>query len=319
VGLSLWLSGCVPPRQAGGESSLPPLVLEDELPAHEVKEELRWAAYRQRFEPARLLGQAREAFAEEDWGRAHEAAFELVDEHPDAPEAAQVLWIFGKASAELLERDRAQRAMRAALCVEAAPNPLLGGAMPPLPDATSSRCTPGPAAPDDLAMGWANLAEVETFLGNVDAADTAMGWVVASSPPGSDVRSAAHTQLLASAVRWHRPEQAFSRAVALLDEGGREIDVEVALGALAQAIVEDDWNGDGRKDALSGLSRRQVSRWLARDPPGAVAALREAIVILVRERRCTEARRAHARLARLSDGGEAFREVESDVRSCVGR
>jgi hypothetical protein len=284
-----------------------------------VKEELRWAAYRQSFEPERLLVRARAAFAEQDWETANEVAFELVDDHPEAPEATEVLWILGRASAELLERDRAQRAMRAALCVEAAPDPVLGGAMPPFPDPASFHCTPAPGAPDDLAMAWANLAEVEGLLGNVDSAEAAMGWVVASSRPGSDVRSAARSRLLASAVRWRHPERAFRQAVALVDEGGREIDVEIALGALSQAIVDDDWNGDGRKDAVSGLSRQPVSRWLARDPPGAVAALRGAVVILIRERRCTEARRAHARLAQLTDGAAVARSIAANVRTCVGR
>ncbi len=317
AGLSLWLVACVPPRQgAGGESSLPPLVM-DELDDHEVKEELRWALYRRSLEPRRLLQEARAAYANGAWEVAYEASYELVDEHPRAPEVRQATWIFGRASAEVAELDRAERAMLAALCTEAAPAPLLAGAMPPFPSRAAT-CTPGPGAPPDLARGWAQLAEVERSFGRPHEAEEALARSVVLSPAGSVARSEIRARMMTDAVYAGDDEGAFRAAAALVDEGGEPLYVEAALGALANGIADDDWNGDGRKDVTSGVSRAPVARWLASDPPAAPDVLREAIGILLRRHRCTEARRIHARLSRLANGREAARAVAGEVRGCLG-
>ncbi len=163
------------------------------------------------------------------------------------------------------------------------------------------------------------LADVEEALGDVAASDAAMERAIASSAPGSDIRSETRAWMVTAGVARGDRELVFRHAAALAEEGGRPLDVEVALGALANTIADDDWNGDGRKDARSGVSRPAVARWLARDPSSGVMVLSEAIAILIRAGRCAEARRVRGRLARLSRGADAARAFAADVRGCVGR
>lgn len=310
------LGGCLP-ALGPSTNGLPPIV--DPLDDHELKEELAWAAYRDRFAAEGLLARARDAYRHEDWQDAYEATFELLDRHRDEPEARHALWILGVSAVALNENDHAERALLALLCVEAAPDPVLSGSMSSAALLTTPRCTPTPEAEADTAQAWLLFGHLERDLRRTDVAMLAFERVVQNTPAGSDAHSEARVWTMSLSIQHGDRERAFREATALIDDGGRELDVAMALDAAAGIIADDDWNGDGRKDTLTTLGRPVVTRWLAGDPPGAVPVMSHALYLLLHRNRCGDARRVRARLLRLPGGAVMAQRHDDQMRVCVGR
>jgi len=318
LGLAIGLGGCVAATARGPVSSGLPALGATRLDDHELKEEIYWAAERERFAPEALLAQARDAFRREDWEAAHEASFEILDRHAEAPEASQALWILGVSAATLNELDRAERALIAVVCTEAAPDPVLSGSMNGPALGRVSTCTPTADLDVDETRAWLLLGHVEHDLGHHDAALAAFAQVIRRAPAGSDARSEARWWRAGIASMTRDFALAFQESVALVEEGGREVDVELAVGMAGGLIADDDWNGDGRKDTQSGIGRPIIARWLATRPRTGVRIVAYAMVLFARANRCVEVRRVRARLVQMPDGGpEAARIFGPQIQSCI--
>jgi hypothetical protein len=203
-------------------------------------------------------------------------------------------------------RTDAERAFLAYVCRERTPTPLRTGALPPARawDDPFRGCTPVDDDPERLAIAFAGLGHLAATSWDHPTATRAYLHALAQEGAPPEARAAVLLALASFLARLGDRTasfDAFTRA-AVLEAPPNHL----VLTEIANAIVDDDWNRDGRKDSRSGLTRPEVAAWLATSPRDANAVILRAAEVATGTGRCEAARRTLRVLARRGPEGAAL-------------